>query len=313
MTERANEFEWRREGEEAEIIVTSPDASLVEAALERAAPFAELPGVVSPVHAAASPEDFGCVGASESHASATLFSTPERGVLLVVDAGAERPSPEELTGLALRALSDARTSAPSEAYVRKLCEEGARAAAEEGLIEEEDLAFLSPSAADGDALGRGALAAGVGCWRELPGSVRGMVVVEVLDSDSAQELSVERGSISLVVRSGAGELGRVAQDAHRDRIRSRAGQFGMEPGSAAAPAESGEAQDLISASGAAANFADGPDGSDPSHRSASGSRSRRRASNAGVMEDRRRGRRRWNCHPPYEACERGGGAANRLG
>lgn len=258
MTEHANEFEWRREGEAAEIIVSAPDASLVGAALERATPFAALPGTTSPVHAAASPEEFGCVVSSASHASATLFSAPERGVLLVVDtAGAARPSPGELTRLALRALSDLRTAAPSEGYVRRLCEEGANAAAEEGLIEEEDLEFFPPAAGDGDAVGRGALTAGVRDWRELPGSLRALVTVEVLDSDGADELGVERGSMALVVRSGAGELGRISQSAHRDRVRAKAGEFGMERVSAAAPVESGEAQDLISASGAAANFADG--------------------------------------------------------
>lgn len=262
MTEHANEFEWRREGEEAEVILNAPDASLAENALERALAFARLPGVASPVHAAASPEGFGCVAASGSHASATLLSASERGALLVVDAaGSARPSSEELTGLAtrvaMRELSTARTLAPSEAFVRRLCEEGAHAAAEEGLVEEEDLGFLSPAAGDGDALGREALAAGVGGWRELPGTVRALVVVEVLDSDGADELGVERGSLALVVQSGAGELGRLALAAHRDRVRARSGEFGMRAESAAAPLESGEARDLLAASGAAANFADG--------------------------------------------------------
>jgi hypothetical protein len=258
MTEQANEFEWRREGEEAEIIVNAPDSSIVETAMQKAAPFATLPGITNPVHAAASPESFGCVVASETHASATLFSAPERSVLLVVDAsGPSRPSPGELKGIAMRALSDSRTTAPSEGYVRRLCEEGAQAAAEEGLMGEEDLIFFPPAAGDADALGRGALGAGVRGWRELPGRVDALVVSEVLDSDGLDELGLEPGSLAMVVRSGAGELGRLAISSHRDRIQSRAGEFGMERGPVAAPLDSEEALDLISAANAAANFADG--------------------------------------------------------
>ncbi len=258
MTEQANEFEWRREGEEAEIVVNAPDSSIAEIAMQKAAPFATLPGVTNPVHAAASPESFGCVVASETHASATLFSPPERSVLLVVDAsGPGRPSPEELTGIAMRALSDARTTAPSERYVRRLCEEGGRAAAEEGLMGEEDLVFFPSAPGDADALGRRAIEAGVRGWRELPESVEALVVAEVLDPAGLDELGLERGSLVMVLRSDAGELGRLAISSHRDRIQSRAGGFGMECGPVAAPLDSEEALDLLSASNAAANFADG--------------------------------------------------------
>lgn len=258
MAEHASEFEWRREGEEAEIVVFAPDEARAERGLERALPFARLPGALNPVFAAASEEGLGCVVASSSHVSPDLFSTPERGTLLVVEAaGVGRPSAADLTGLVTRELSMMRLPSPSEAWIQHLCEQGARAAAEDGLLKEEDLSFFSTAEGDPDALGGRAISAGVGGWRESPGEARAFEMVEVLDSDAVADLGVERGSLVLVLRSGAGELGSIAQDAHRRRIRARVDEFGVEASPVAAPRDSGETWDLLAATGAAANLADG--------------------------------------------------------
>jgi hypothetical protein len=58
---------------------------------------------------------------------------------------------------------------------------------------------------------------------------------------------------------GAEDLGRLALAAHRERISSRSlsGDFGDTPDLPAAPAETGEARDLVAASAAAANYAAG--------------------------------------------------------
>ena len=257
MAEHAGEFEWRREGEEAALVVFAPDEPQAERGLERALPFARLTGARTPVFVAASGDSFGGVAASDSHVSPDLFSTPERGVLLVVEAaGAGGPSAAELTGLVMRDLSETRLPAPSEAWVRRLCESGVRAAAEDGLLQEEDLAYFSTAEGDPDSLGRSAISGGVRGWRERFGTAQAFVTVEILDRDAAEDLGVERGSLVLALRSGAGDLGDTARDAHRRRILARVDEFGVGNDPVAAPLDSGEARDLISATGAAANFAD---------------------------------------------------------
>lgn len=258
MTEHAGEFEWRREGEEAEVVLFAPDETGAERGLERALPFAQLPGAQNPIYAAATREDFGCLVSSSSHISPDLLSVPERGVMLVVEAvGAGRPSARDLTGLVMRELSATRVSAPSENWIQRLSEEGASAAAEEGLIYEEDLAFFSAAPGDPDALGQRAISAGVRGWRERPGTAEAFEVVEILDSAASENLGLERGFLVLVLRSGAGDLGRLTIGAHRERIRARAEEFGTAAGPTAAPFESEEAPDLLAATNAAANFADG--------------------------------------------------------
>ena len=57
MVDQAEEFVWSGEGEDAEILVRAPDETTAERASERALPAARLPGVHSPVHAAASAEN----------------------------------------------------------------------------------------------------------------------------------------------------------------------------------------------------------------------------------------------------------------
>ena len=262
MVDQAEEFAWSGEGEDAEILVRAPDEATAERALERTLPAARLPGVHSPVHAAASAEDLGWAAASGTHAAPDLFSAPARGLLLVADVDAESLGVpvRDVTNLVLRGLAEAGPSLPvlNEAGVRRFCEEGAAAAAEDGLFEEEDLAHLGFVEGDPDALGRRALAAGTRDWEEGFG-LEVAVVGEVLDSEGAETLGLRRGMLALVVRVGAGDLGRLALGTHRGRIftRIRAGvDFGAEDDLPAAPLEAEEAADLVAATHAASNFAD---------------------------------------------------------
>ena len=257
MAEHAAEYEWRGEGEEAEIVLYAPD----DATFERALPAARLPGVSSPVHAAASGEGFGWAAASSTHAAPDLLSPPLRGLLLVADTNVENlgvPLPE-LTNRLLRDLPEAasRVPTPGAAGVARMCEGGALAAAEEGLLEEEDLHLLGARTGDADALGRRALAAGGRDWEE-PAAHEPLAVVEVLDAEGAESLGLQTGTLVVLVRVGAGELGALALGAHRERILGRvwSRDFGAEPDLPAAPADTEEAADLVTALHAAANFAD---------------------------------------------------------
>ena len=273
MAEHADDFEWRGEGEEAEIVAYAPDEPTAEAALEHALPAAGLPGVESPVCVASSPEGLGFVALSRTHAAPDLVSAPARGLLLVAEATVEDlgVSPGEVPGLVYGNLSDVGLPALSAAGVRRTGEEGARAAAEDGLIEEEDLRLFGPTdvdpdvdpEGDPDALGRRAVAVGSRDW-EVLGDRSAEVLVygvgELFDAERAGELGLEPGVLAVVVRVGAGELGRLALAAHRERIAGRI-LGGADFGDAsrdlpAAPAETGEAADLLAASGASANFAD---------------------------------------------------------
>jgi tRNA-splicing ligase RtcB len=257
LAEHVAQYEWRGEGEEAEVVLYAPDDS----AFERALPAATLPGVESPVYAAASPEGFGWAAASTTHAAPDLLSVPLCGLLLVTGTRSENLGvpPRELAQRVLRELPEAGARLPSlnESGVGRLCESGARAAAEEGLIEEEDLALLDVRPGDADAIGRRALAAAA---REWAGGVEPdlRLVTEVLDTDGAESVGLEDGALVIVVRIDAGDLGRLALAAHRERIlsRIRSGDFGASPELPAAPAGSNEAEDLVAALYAAANFAD---------------------------------------------------------
>ncbi len=262
MVDQAEEFAWSGEGEDAEILVRAPDEHTAFRAIDRALLAARLPGVQSPVHVAASPDNLGWVAASGTHAAPDLFSAPTRGLLLVADVDAENlgfPA-GDVADLALRGLKEAGPSLPvlNEAGVRRVCEEGAGAAAEDGLIEEEDLAHLEPAEGDPDALGRRALAAGTRDW-ETGFGLEVAVVGEVLDGEGADSLGVRRGMLALLVRAGAGDLGRLALGTHRARIstRIRAGvDFGAGDDLPAAPLEAEEAADLVAAARAASNFSD---------------------------------------------------------
>ena len=257
MAEHVAEYEWRGEGNEAEIFLYAPDDS----AFERALPATKLPGVESPVYAAASSSGFGWATASTTHATPDLLSVPLRGLLIIGGTRSENLGvpPQALRDRLLRELPEAGSRLPSlnESGVGRLCESGARAAAEDGFIEEEDLPLLDVRSGDADALGRRALAAGP---REWEGGVEPdlRLVTQILDTEGTESLGLEEGALALIVRVDAGDLGRLALVAHRERIlsRVRSGGFGAEPELPAAPAGSGEAEDLVAALHAAANFAD---------------------------------------------------------
>jgi tRNA-splicing ligase RtcB (3'-phosphate/5'-hydroxy nucleic acid ligase) len=255
LAEHAAEYEWRGDGEEAEILLYAPD----DAAFERALPATRLPGVESPVYAAASPEGFGWTAVSSSHVAPDLLSLPTRGLLLVADTRAENlhVDARDLANRMLRDLPEIGSRLPSlnEAGVGKLCESGARAAAEDGLIEEEDLRLLGALPGDADALGRRSLSSGPRDWQEaaIPEL---SVVSEVFDTEGAEILGLEPGALTIVIRIDGGDLGRLALAAHRERLQARQEEFGAMLDLPAAPTESGEAQDLLAALYAAANFAD---------------------------------------------------------
>ena len=257
MAEHVAEYEWHGDGEEAEVILYAPDDS----AFERALPAATLPGVENPVYAAASHRGFGWAVASTTHAAPDLLSAPLRGLLLVAGTRSDNLGvpPQKLMQRVLRELPEAGARLPSlnESRAGRLCESGARGAAEDGLIEEEDLPLLDVRPGDADAIGRRALAAAP---REWAGGVEPdlRLVTEVLDTDGAESVGLEEGALAIVVRIDAGDLGRLALAAHKERIlsRVRSGDFGAAPELPAAPASSGEAEDLVAAIHAAANFAD---------------------------------------------------------
>ena len=258
MAEHTAEFEWRGEGEEAEVVLYAPD----DAAFGRALPPARLPGVGSPVYAASSPEGFGWAAASATHVAPDLLSVPLRGLLLVADTGVDNLGipPSELEHHLLRDLPEAgaRLPPPNAAGVARMCEAGAHAAAEDGLFEEEDLALLeSRPGGDADALGRRALAAGGRAWEE-PAAPLLRTVVGVLHAEGAEDLGLRSGALVLVVRAGAGDLGRLALEGHRERIlgRMHSRGFGGDLDLPAAPFETEEAADLVAALHAASNFAD---------------------------------------------------------
>jgi tRNA-splicing ligase RtcB len=260
MVEHAADYEWRGEGEAAEVVLYAPDERAADSAFGRVSPATRLPGVESPVHAAASPEGLGWVAVSRSHAAPDLASAPVRSLLLVADATPRSLGvpPEEVPRLILRRLAEVRLPRLTGAGARRICETGALAAAEDGLIEEEDLPLLDPRTGDADALGRRAISAGTRDW-DLPGETRAYGVGQMLDAGAAEDLGLEPGALALAVSAGAGDLGRLALAGHRDRIFSRVlgGDFGAEEDLPAAPVETEEAADLLAAVGAAANFADG--------------------------------------------------------
>ena len=260
--EHAEEYAWSGEGEGAEVLVYAPDETAAQRAFGRTLTAALLPNVRSPVFAAASADDFGYVAVSETHVAPDLISPPSRRLFLVADATAENlgMSLRDVHDFVLRGLAEAGPSLPSpnEAGIRRYCEEGAAATAEDGLIEEEDLAHLAPVEGDPDALGRRALAAGSRDWDGRFG-LDVAVVGEVLDTEGAEVLDLRPGTLALAVRVDGGDLGRLALSLHRDRIftRIRAGvDLGADEDLPAGPAGSEEAGDLTAAVRAASNLVD---------------------------------------------------------
>ena len=258
MVEHAADYEWRGEGENAEVFVYASNDATAERALKRALPAACLPGVVTPVYVAASDSGLGWVAASETHAAPDLFSAPSWGLLLV--AGTTESNlgvpPGETEGWVLRTLSEASLPRLGERDIRRAAESGAPWAAEEGLIEEEDLLLLAEEAdGDADALGRRAVAAGARDWTR-PRRVDTLRVTGILDSEGAEALGLDAGTLSFVVSAGAEDLGRLALSGHRERILARVwgGDFGATSQLPAAPVDTEEARDLIAASAAIKNY-----------------------------------------------------------
>jgi tRNA-splicing ligase RtcB len=192
------------------------------------------------------------------------MSVPEWGFLLVADVPVESVgAPEEVPRLISRRLSEvALPGVRGDAEVRGISESGARWAAEEGLIEEEDLSFLPPAAGDADALSRRSLLAGAQDWTR-PGVVRAFRVAEILDLEGAEETGLDVGALALVVSAGAEDLGRLALASHRERILARVSdeKFGAPVDLPAAPVDIEEARDLLAdlfaATYAATNYAAG--------------------------------------------------------
>lgn len=258
MVEHAADYEWRGEGENAEVFVYASNDATAERALKRVLPAACLPGVVTPVYVAASDSGLGWVAASETHAAPDLFSAPSWGLLLVTGATESDfgVPPGEAEGWVLGTLSEASLPRLGERDIRRAAESGAPWAAEEGLIEEEDLLLLAEEAdGDADALGRRAVAAGARDWTR-PGRVDTLRVTEILDSEGAEALGLDAGTLSFVVSAGAEDLGRLALSGHRERILARVwgGDFGATSQLPAAPVDTEEARDLIAASAAIKNY-----------------------------------------------------------
>ncbi len=262
MVEHAADFEWRGEGEGAEVVLYAPDAASAGRGFEQAMSAASLPGVASPVHAAASGSKIGWVAASETHAAPDLFSAPARGLLLVANAsvGEFGVSPGELGDLILRNLSEVSPLRFGEAEVRRAVEDGAVWAAEEGLIPEEDLAlFSTPSSAPGepDTLPRRALSAGAHDFGRRQ-RIEVYRVAELLDTDHAEALGLAPGALVLHTETVPDDLGRLALASHRERILRQvwSRDFGATAELPAAPLETEEAADLLAAAWAIANYAD---------------------------------------------------------
>ncbi|MGH3087283.1 MAG: hypothetical protein ACRDSJ_08195, partial [Rubrobacteraceae bacterium] len=215
-----------------------------------------------PVYAAASSDGFGWATASPSYAAPDLASVAGRGILLAADSFVSGldVSAEEVEGEVLRGLAEVGPSLPrlNAAGVWRMCESGARAAAEDGLIEEEDLAFFTSLPGDADALGRRAVSAGERGWTDGKIRISPYETGSIFDSESAESLGLERGLFAVVVGASCGELGRISLSLHRERIHSRveSGEFDSPLDLPAAPLETEEATDFLAAVRAAANFAD---------------------------------------------------------
>jgi tRNA-splicing ligase RtcB len=259
MVEHTADFEWRGEGEEAEVILYTPSVATAERTFDRTLPTATLPGILSPVQAAASNSDLGWVAASETHVAPDLTSAPARGLLLVAASAAERGVPfGEAENFILRNLSEVSLPRLGEAEVRRAVEAGAFWAAEEGLIFEDDLALFGYHVSgEPDAIPRRALSAGV---RDLdrPGRIGVHGIAEILDTERAEALNLRTGALALAVQTGPEDLGRITLSAHRERVLARtlSEDFGATAELPAAPLETEEAADLLAATRASANYAD---------------------------------------------------------
>lgn len=271
--EHAEDFIWRGDGEEAEVVVYAPDAEAARRGFERASRAASLPGAEGPVYAAVSVPGYGHAVSSSESVSPEMASAPERGLLLSCEAPGEDFA--RRLGVAghqagrevARRVGEAMYGLPrmNASAMRRVCEVGAEVAASEGVIEEEDLAFLDPLPGDPDSAGRRALLAGEREWGQRFADIDPFSIIEVLDSDALEGFGVEPEGLLIGLSVGAGEMGRIAFSLHRERIAHRilSRDFDHVPdpsgGGASlciAPFETEEAQDFVAASGTVSNFAD---------------------------------------------------------
>jgi tRNA-splicing ligase RtcB len=268
VPDQTGDYEWRGEGEEAEIVIYAPDAPTAEAAFEVSLPAARLPGVVSPVHVASSNGparsagrtlDVGWVAASGTHVAPDLFSAPARGLLVAgASAGDLGVPPGEIQGLITRGLSEVALPRLGEAEARAAAEGGALWAAEEGLISEEDLALFGVlTTGELDALPRRALSAGA---RDFERYRRPEIyeVTEILDTEGADALGLNPGALILVTTTAPEDFGRLTLAAHRERLLERVWKeiFGAPAELPAAPLGTVEASDLLAAVQTVANYSD---------------------------------------------------------
>ncbi|MGI8650122.1 MAG: hypothetical protein ACR2KW_07055, partial [Rubrobacter sp.] len=165
--DNSEEFVYRRDGEEAEVVVYAPDVEAAGRGFERALRAASLPGTEGVVYAAVSEAGYGHVAVSGS-VSPELASVPERGMLVGCEVPAEDfarrlgVGPGQVGKEISRRIGESMYGLPrlDAATLRRVCEAGAEVAASEGVIEEEDLAFLTSLPGDPEAAGRRARLAG---------------------------------------------------------------------------------------------------------------------------------------------------------
>jgi tRNA-splicing ligase RtcB (3'-phosphate/5'-hydroxy nucleic acid ligase) len=269
VPDQAGDYEWRGEGEEAEIMIYAPDAPTAEAAFEASLPAASLPGVVNPVYTASSfgharsagsNLDVGWVAASGTHVAPDLFSAPARGLLLVAASStvALGVPPGEIQDFITRGLSEVALPRLGEAEARAAAEGGALWAAEEGLISEEELALFGVlTTGELDALPRRALSAGARDFDRYR-SLEIYQVTEILDTEEADALGLNPGALVIVTSTAPEDLGRLTLAAHRERILERVWreEFGATAELPAAPLGTVEASDLLAAVQTIANYSD---------------------------------------------------------
>jgi hypothetical protein len=244
--ERTGDYEWRGEGEEAELVLYASEAS----AFDRLTVAGYLPDARNPVYGAAAGGEPGWVVASESHVSPDLVSVPLFGLLLIADSpmsslGVE---PRDFPRLLSRNLSEVRPPSLGGAEARAACESGAMWAAGEELLEEEDLALFPRADGASEALGRRALSAGSYEIGEVTADIAAYGTRE-----EDEEIEVPAGALLFVVRAGCGEAGRLALSAHREHV--AAGEFDSPGGLRIAPLWSREAEDFGVALGSLSNLA----------------------------------------------------------
>ncbi|WP_119069507.1 hypothetical protein [Rubrobacter indicoceani] len=273
MIDNSEKFVYRRDGEEAEVVVYAPDGEAAERGFGRAVRAASMPGVEGTVHAAAAESGYGHAVVAGGSVSPEMVSAPERGVLLSCEVEAKDfarrlgVAEHQVNREVSRRIGESvyGLPRPDRRSIRRACEAGAEELADAGVIEEEDLAFLGPLAADPEAAGRRALAAGEREWGRLFADVTPYSPSEVFDPDALEDSGFEAEGLLLFLSVGAGELGRLVFSLHRERFRSRIltrdFDFVRDPSGGVAslcvgPSESEEAGDFVAASASTANFSD---------------------------------------------------------